>query len=476
MTRPGTTRSATRARRALALLAALPLMALAGCMQPSGHPPSTATRAAQQTLPVLPPMKIFTGTPHMPAPRISNTDLARDFMDLSFQLESGRRLPVFTRFEGPISVGLTGDVPPGLARDLDALVGRLRSEAGLDISRLPVGRPGNVTVHAVSGDDIRRELPAAACFVVPGISKLSEYRRARHRPRTDWTRLDTRDKLAIFVPNDAAPQELRDCLHEELAQALGPLNDLYRLPGSVFNDDNIQTILTPYDMLILRATYAPELHSGMAPQEVAARLPGILARLNPAGAGLPSRGLGPTPPAWRDAIARALGAASSPAARLRGAEQAVAIARGQGWNDHRMAFSTYVLGRMLEGRAPQEALHYLQQAHRIYAARPDTQIHAAHTAVQLAAHALSAGDGARALTLLKGLGAQARAHQNAMLLANIHLLRAAALTQTGHPGQARATRLDSLGWARYGFGPDWAVHARMQEVAALRGSRGTPAR
>jgi len=34
-----------------------------------------------------------------------------------------------------------------------------------------------------------------------------------------------------------SPQEVRDCLHEELAQALGPLNDLYRLPDSVFNDD-----------------------------------------------------------------------------------------------------------------------------------------------------------------------------------------------------------------------------------------------
>ena len=28
----------------------------------------------------------------------------------------------------------------------------------------------------------------------------------------------------VFVPADASPQELRDCLHEELAQALGPLN------------------------------------------------------------------------------------------------------------------------------------------------------------------------------------------------------------------------------------------------------------
>jgi hypothetical protein len=35
-------------------------------------------------------------------------------------------------------------------------------------------------------------------------------------------------------------------------------------------------------------------------------------------------------------------------------------------------------------------------------------------------------------------------------------------------------RLDSLGWARYGFGPEAQVRARMAEVAALgaRGRRG----
>jgi hypothetical protein len=83
--------------------------------------------------------------------------------------------------------------------------------------------------------------------------------------------------MAVFMPADVAPQEVRDCLHEEVAQAIGPLNDLYRLPDSVFNDDNFHTVLTGFDMLILRATYAPELRSGMTRAEVAAALPGILA-------------------------------------------------------------------------------------------------------------------------------------------------------------------------------------------------------
>ena len=72
---------------------------------------------------------------------------------------------------------------------------------------------------------------------------------------------------------------MRDCLHEEFAQALGPLNDLYRLPNSVFNDDNVHTVLTSFDMLILKITYAPSLKSGMSRTQVQARLPAILKKL-----------------------------------------------------------------------------------------------------------------------------------------------------------------------------------------------------
>ncbi len=95
-------------------------------------------------------------------------------------------------------------------------------------------------------------------------------------PRWIGRRVTEREKAAIFVPADTSPQEVRDCLHEELAQAMGPLNDLYQLPNSVFNDDNFNTVLTSFDMMMLRMHYAPELHSGMTQAEVAGRLPGML--------------------------------------------------------------------------------------------------------------------------------------------------------------------------------------------------------
>lgn len=42
----------------------------------------------------------------------------------------------------------------------------------------------------------------------------------------------------------------------------------------------------------------------------------------------------------------------------------------------------------------------------------------------------------------------------------------------GRPTEARAVRLDSLGWARYGFGSDWAVRAKLREVGSLNPARG----
>ncbi|MGR3322847.1 MAG: DUF2927 domain-containing protein [Pseudooceanicola sp.] len=448
-------------------------MVLAACQPlPRASEPSTRAATAPATGMRLPPMKLFSeargGRGTIMA---SNDDIARDFVDLAFNLESGRALDVFTRFEQPIRVTVTGSPPVGMKTELDRVLARLRNEAGLDIARTRGGGTANITIQAVSGAQIRRHLPQAACFVVPNVSRLSEYARARRSARASWIGLTERERIAIFVPNDVSPQEVRDCLHEELAQALGPLNDLYRLNDSVFNDDNIHTVLTRTDMLILRAYYDPALRSGMRREEVAARLPAILARLNPAGERRASRALPATDRAWIDAIQSALGPGASQAGRLRAASRALNIARQRGWQDHRLAFSHYAYGRLVQSSDGGAALMHYRQADAIYGRRADTDIHRAFVRAQLAAHAISTGNGAAALGLLRGQSALARQHENAALLASLMMLEAEALDLTGRDAQAQALRRDSLGWARYGFGPDWAVRAKLSEVAALNPTR-----
>ena len=423
----------------------LPLyMMLSACMPMA--PSETPTRAASMTS-TLPAMKTFSVPRPVPAVR-SNADIARDFLDLTFRLESGRALPGLSRFEGPITVRVNGDAPPQLDRDLKRLLHRLRSEARLDIHQVDPSQAASVTIHAVSTHDIRRALPMAACFVVPNVSSLGEYKRMRRSSKLNWGQITRREKVAIFVPNDSTPQEMRDCLHEELAQSLGPLNDLYRLSDSVFNDDNVHTVLTGFDMLILRATYDGALRPGMTRGQVAARLPGILARINPRGANGLASHLDRTPRVWIDAVQTALGPGASPGERQRAATEALKVASAMGWQDHRRAFSHYARGRILLASDPDQARAEFEAAGRFYRQTPWTALHQAYVASR---------------------------YENAALLATLLLIRAEALDLMGRVSEAREVRMDSLGWARYGFGADWAVRAKLREIAALsplKGPRG----
>ncbi|MEQ9260813.1 MAG: DUF2927 domain-containing protein [Roseovarius sp.] len=442
------------------------LLAACGDVPGSGETPS---RAAMPGAMPMPAMKSF-AAPRPQPPARSNRDIARDFLELTFQLESGRELERFSRFEQPIAVRVTGAPAPTLMPDLTRLLARLRSEAGVDIGRAS-GRAGEaqalITIEAVTRADIRRFLPKAACFVVPNVSSLEEYRSARHSRQTSWSALTERSRIAIFVPGDSTPQELRDCLHEELAQAIGPLNDLYRLPDSVFNDDNMHTVLTGFDMLILRAYYAPELKAGMTKAEVAARLPAILARLNPAGEAIAPRALKPTPRAWIRAIQTALGPGTGIAQRREAAREALRIAQAEGWRDHRLAFSHIALGRLTQTSDPEFAFRQFIAAEAAYRQASDTELHRAYSASQLAAYAISQGRAGDALRMVEPHVATAEQHENAALLATLMMLQAEALEMEGRVAEARAVRLDSMGWARYGFGPDWAVRAKLQEIAQL---------
>ncbi len=446
------------------LLASLGLAALvsACAVSESQKAPSRAALASNS----LPPAKSFS-TPRPQPPQRSNRDIANDFLDLHFQLEGGTQLPVLTRFERPIRLRVVGTPGAGFQRDLDQLLKRFRTEAGIDIQRVNSG-PVEITVQAVSSQAIHRALPKAACFVVPNVDSLSDLHRNRRNPETNWSNLRHRERLAVFVPNDISPQEARDCLHEELAQAIGPLNDLYRLSDSVFNDDNVHTVLTGFDMLVLRTTYAPELRTGMSRSEVAAQLPALLSRLNPAGDTIAARALPATPRSWINAIETALGPGSLLNDRKRAANQAVILARDLGWSDHRRAYSHYVLGRMIQASDPDLAQRHFQTALDFLHQNPRTDLHKAIIRPRMAAYDIARGEGEIALQRINPVLVQAARHENAALLAEALLIKAEALDLLGQFATANRVRLDSLGWARYGFGPDWAVQSKVREVAELR--------
>lgn len=403
-----------------------------------------------------------------------NAAIAQDFLDLTFSMESGRQLPTFSRFEGTITVALTGDVPASATNDLAILISRLRTEAGIDLRPATQGEVPKITIDFSPKAKLRRLAPTAACFVVPNVSNPADYRAKRGTSAVDWGNLGQRERIAIFVPSDVSAQEVRDCLHEEMAQALGPLNDLYRLPDSVFNDDNFHSVLTPFDMLILRTYYAPELRSGMSVQQVASIIRPLLSSLNPDGEGTGGGDTSETPKSWTVAIETALGGDASQGTRRAAAERALMLARAEGWTDGRLAFSHFAIARLYVGSDRARAVAEFATAAAIYRRLPGGAIHVAHIEMQLAAIAVASGDPEKAIAFADRAIPVARQAQNYALLATVQLIKAEALDNLGLTAAAEALRVDSVQWARYGFGSEAQLQARKREIAALgaTGSRG----
>jgi len=469
--RPRTAATALPLRACAAALALL-----AACAAPP--PPAQVTKAGRATPAggdlFLSEPALLAGGGLAPLPGAGGhgtAELAATFMELTFEMESGRPLSTFSRFEGPITVALAGPVPPSAPADLAQLLARLRAEAGIAIDAAPQGSAAAITVEFSTRSQMRRLAPTAACFVVPNVGSLAEYRARRGTAQVDWGALTDRRQAAIFVPADATPQEIRDCLHEEMAQALGPLNDLYRLSDSVFNDDNFNSVLTPFDMLILRATYAPELHSGMSRLQVQALIGGILSRLNPGGGGS-GADLSPTPQVWTDAIEAALGSATGQATRRAAADRALAIARNQGWADGRLAFSHFAVARLYVGSDRARAVAEFSQAAAIYRRLPGGAIHVAHIDMQLAAIAVASGRPDQAVGFADRALPAIRMAENHALLATVQLIKAEALDMLGMGVEAQALRVDSRAAARYGFGTEAQVRAREREIGALGGRWG----
>lgn len=397
----------------------------------------------------------------------SNSQTAADFLDLFFRLESGRELAQFTRYEHPVRLVVTGEVPKAAWGEIDPLLRRLRREGQVPISRTRHRAKADLVVEFVPRAQMRAFVPDIACFVVPQQKSFADYV-AQGAQITNWADLQTRGQALLVIPSDSAPQDIRDCLHEELAQALGPVNDLWHLSDSVFNDDNVHGRLTGFDMLILRLAYQPELKSGMSREEVAAKLPDLLARLNPQGGAVtpvPSR----VPPRWwAQQMQRVLTPSLDAEERRRTAERLAAFADSRGWQDNRRAFAHYLAGFHGLIADPDRAVAHFGESRRLYADLPDAALHIALVDLQMAGVFLAAGEPEATLFLAEQAAEALKAADDRADLAMSYLLRAEALDRLGRGAEAAALRLDSLSLAGYGFSDEAALPEVLRDAGQVR--------
>ncbi len=442
-------------RKSLSILA---FLALVGCEMSEPTAPTRAVATPDDLTTVSFPAETMPrGVPR------SNIALSRDFIDLTFALERGEPLRGLLRHEGPIRVHLRPGPLQAYARDVENLLARFRAEANIDIASTPSAASANIHIDGVPIRELQRVDPGAACFIIPGETSWEGFRNKPARQRVRWSEQRTLTTIGIFIPSDSFPQDIRDCLHEELAQALGPANDLYRLSDSVFNDDNFHSVVTPFDMLMLRALYDPSLQSGMPRSVVAGRINGILDRINPGGAGRGSLPMAPASPEWNALIEQALTRRTSPSRRIAAADRAVALARQMRPVDHRAGVALITRGRLLRDTQPARAVaDFVEGYQRLRGLLGPDDIRTAQSALHMAIVGLEARDYPGAQRVAETAIPVARRGQNAVLLSSLLLVRAKALEAQGRLSAARDGQLDHLRWARYAFGDTDGIRARRQ--------------
>lgn len=289
------------------LLAAGALCLLAGCVVPNGTAPGTAARdVPPPEAPVAPLsaesraaaayyaqvqenylaqglMRTDDGATDAP---FTDRQLAENFIAIAFFDEFGSRNGELVatgtenrlhRWDGPIRVRIDfGPTVPSAQRTKDraAIAGylhRLSALTGLPIS---IGAQGaNFAVMILNAGERQASGPAILAFA-------PEAEPAALRSVTQMGK-ETYCTVLGFAPRQSAvysravavirgelPDEMRMlCVHEELSQGLGLVNDSPRARPSIFNDNEEFALLTLQDELMLRILYDRRLRPGMTAAE-----------------------------------------------------------------------------------------------------------------------------------------------------------------------------------------------------------------
>lgn len=85
----------------------------------------------------------------------------------------------------------------------------------------------------------------------------------------------------IFLKAELPGVFRKSCIHEELTQTMGLMNDDEDVRPSIFNDDQEFALLTEHDEYLLRILYDGRLVTGMAAEEALALVPEIIEDLRP---------------------------------------------------------------------------------------------------------------------------------------------------------------------------------------------------
>ncbi len=387
----------------------------------------------------------------------SNADHADTLVELYFRTEWDATREGLAKWDGPVTVSIDSSTLDDYEPFLEEYLARLRLEGGVDISLASSG-DGAISIVTAPAEEMRRTFATAFCLVSPGRLSFSEFVASLSNPDLiDWTQVNTIEAATVFIPVNASPFQVRACLMEEIAQALGPGNDIFYLADSIFNDDGAHMRPTSFDMLALRVLYDPRLSPGMPLTEAEPIIRDLLDIYRPEGAGVPR---GPTfmaAPEWKDTILASSAHGVPAATQLAIAEEAVRLSRGFSSTDPRRGFSFERLGRAyLAHRKPQKAEVAFRRAIAAYEISVgDQDVRVASARVGLARALNAQGKSGQALTQVDLAMPVLAAHDTEDLISAAFMERHAAQATLGQRRRALETALIGLDWSLYALGADY---------------------
>ena len=228
------------------------------------------------------------------------SDLARNFMAIAFHEEFSDRGGTLIararevrlqRWAGPVrlAVDFGASVPENQRQrdlaDVRGLAGRLSSLTGLPVS-LVTENP-NIRI-AIDNPAERKAITARLRSFLPGVSNAAVRSAAEMKPDVYCTvfsnmpgKSSIYDRAFVVIRGELPDLMRRSCLHEEIVQGFGLINDSPKARPSIFNDTEEYALLTRHDELLLRLLYDSRLRPGMTLTEARPIVETIAAELMP---------------------------------------------------------------------------------------------------------------------------------------------------------------------------------------------------
>lgn len=212
-----------------------------------------------------------------------------EYVDDGSALRPEARISRLRRWEGPIRMQVQAGAtvaPAQAARDrasVAAYAARLSRITALPIRQ--VTENANFTVLFLTEDDRRASGPLLRALI-PGISDTT-VRTIENLPRSTLCLVvgfsdggGSAYSRAVAVIRAEHPDAMRlACIHEEIAQGLGLVNDSPEARPTIFNDNEEFGLLTRHDEFLLKILYDRRLRPGMTAAEAAPIARAIAAEL-----------------------------------------------------------------------------------------------------------------------------------------------------------------------------------------------------